>query len=87
MYLTRSQICMVWNYDDRCRLVGEDVWEFDDAEHAYIKLDPADVLTADQAGKLLDPLMSAAPAGRARRRLGPSRTAAATASGHVVHSA
>ena len=61
MYLTRSQICMVWNYDDRCRLVGEDVWEFDDAEHAYIKLDPADVLTAEQAGKLPDPFIEPLP--------------------------
>ena len=61
MYLTRSQICMVWNYDDRCRLVGEDVWEFDDAEHAHIKLDPADVLTAEQAGTLLDPFIKPLP--------------------------
>jgi hypothetical protein len=62
MYLTRSQICMVWNYDDRCRLLGEDVWEFDDAEHAFIRLDPADVLTADQAGQLLDPFIKPLPA-------------------------
>ncbi|GAC1591358.1 MAG: hypothetical protein NVS3B21_09760 [Acidimicrobiales bacterium] len=61
MYLTRSQICMVWPYDDRCRLLGEDVWEFDDAERAYIKLEPADVLTAEQAGKLLDPFIKALP--------------------------
>ncbi|GAC1591976.1 MAG: hypothetical protein NVS3B21_11080 [Acidimicrobiales bacterium] len=57
MYLTRSQICMVWPYDDRCRLLGEDVWEFDDAERAYIKLDPADVLTVNQAAELLDPFI------------------------------
>ncbi len=57
MYLTRSQIAMIWPYDDRCRLIGEDVWEFDDAERAYIKLDPADVLTAEQAGRLLEPLI------------------------------
>ncbi|GAC1374919.1 MAG: hypothetical protein NVS3B21_18450 [Acidimicrobiales bacterium] len=61
MYLTRSQICMVWPYDDRCRLLGEDVWEFDDEHRAYIKLDPADVLTAEQAGKLLDPFIKALP--------------------------
>lgn len=54
MYLVRSQIMMLWPYDDRCRLLGEDVWEFDDAEKAYFKLDPADVLTAEQAGKLLE---------------------------------
>ena len=61
MYLTRSQICMVWPYDDRCRLLGEDVWEFDDAERAYIKLDPSDVLTAEQAGKLLEPFIKPLP--------------------------
>lgn len=57
MYLTRSQIAMIWPYDDRCRLIGEDVWEFDDAERAYIKLDPVDVLTTEQAGDLLAPLI------------------------------
>lgn len=62
MYLTRSQICMVWPYDDRCRLKGEDVWEFDDAERAYIKLDPDDVLTVEQAAKLLDPFIKPLPA-------------------------
>lgn len=55
MYLSKSQIMMLWPYDDRCRLIGEDVWEFDNAEKAYIKLDPADVLTAEQAGELLAP--------------------------------
>ena len=61
MYLTKSQICMVWTYDDRCRLIGEDVWEFDDAERAYIKLEPTDVLTAEQSGKLLEPFIKALP--------------------------
>ena len=57
MYLQRSQICMVWSYDDHCRLIGEDVWEFDDAKRAHFRLDPADVLTAEQAGTLLDPFI------------------------------
>ena len=61
MYLTKSQICMVWRYDDRCRLLGEDVWEFDDAERAAFELDPADVLTAAQAGELLDPFIEPLP--------------------------
>jgi hypothetical protein len=61
MYLTRSQIAMIWPYDDRCRLLGEDVWEFDDSERDYVKLDPADVLTAKQAGRLLDPLIRPLP--------------------------
>jgi hypothetical protein len=57
MYLVRSQVLMLWPYDDQCRLLGEDVWEFDDAEKALIKLDPADVLTAGAAEVLLDPLI------------------------------
>jgi hypothetical protein len=61
MYLTRSAIVMIWPYDDQCRLVGEDVWEFDPSERAYIKLDPADVLTAAQAGALLEPYIKALP--------------------------
>lgn len=61
MYLTKSQIAMIWPYDDQCRLVGEDVWEYDDALREYIKLDPADVLTAPQAGQLLDPFIKPLP--------------------------
>ncbi len=62
MYLTKSQIAMIWPYDDRCRLLGEDVWEFDNAKKEYIKLDPADVLTAKQAGELLAPFIKPLPA-------------------------
>ncbi len=61
MYLVKSQIVMIWPYDDRCRLIGEDVWEFDDAQRDFIKLDPADVLTAEQAGKLLEPFIKPLP--------------------------
>lgn len=61
MYLTKSQICMVWTYDDRCRLIGEDVWEFDDSARAIFKLDPSDVLTAKQAGALLEPFIKPLP--------------------------
>ncbi len=61
MYLSKSQIMMLWPYDDQCRLIGEDVWEFDDAQKALIKLDPADVMTAEQAGKLLDPFIKPLP--------------------------
>ncbi|CAN5810286.1 hypothetical protein BH23ACT2_BH23ACT2_03300 [soil metagenome] len=61
MYLKKSQIMMLWPYDDQCRLVGEDVWEFDTAEAGLFKLDPADVLTAEQSGKLLDPFIKPLP--------------------------
>ena len=62
MYLKKSQIMMLWPYDDQCRLLGEDVWEFDTAEAGLYKLDPADVLTAQQAGELLAPFINPLPA-------------------------
>ncbi len=62
VYLKKSQIMMLWPYDDRCRLVGEDVWEFDTAEAGLYKLDPTDVLTAEHAGRLLDPFIKPLPA-------------------------
>jgi hypothetical protein len=61
MYLKKSQIMMLWPYDDRCRLVGEDVWEFDTAESELFRLDPADVLTAAQSRELLDPHIKPLP--------------------------
>ena len=62
MYLKKSQIMMLWPYDDQCRLVGEDVWEFDTAEAGLYRLDPADVLTAEQSRELLDPYIKPLPA-------------------------
>jgi hypothetical protein len=61
MYLTRSAIAMIWPYDDQCRLIGEDVWEFDESERDFVKLEPEDVLTAKQAGELLDPHIKPMP--------------------------
>ena len=61
MYLKKSQIMMLWPYDDQCRLLGEDVWEFDTAQAGLYKLDPADVLTAEQAGELLAPFIKPLP--------------------------
>ena len=61
MYLKKSQIMMLWPYDDQCRLIGEDVWEFDTAEAGLYKLDPADVLTAEQSRELLDPYIKPLP--------------------------
>jgi hypothetical protein len=57
MYLSRARIVMVWPYDARCRMIGEDVWEYDTSERQFIKLDPSDVLSADRAGELLEPLI------------------------------
>jgi hypothetical protein len=61
MYLKKSQIMMLWPYDNRCRLIGEDVWEFDTAEAGLYRLDPADVLTAERSRKLLDPYIKPLP--------------------------
>lgn len=60
MYLSKSRIAMIWPYDDRCRLLGEDVWEFEPGRE-YLKLDPGDVLTAKQAGDLLAPFIKPLP--------------------------
>ncbi len=48
---------MFWPYDDRGRLAGEDVWEPNPAARKVTKLAPADVVTSEQAGKLLEPLI------------------------------
>jgi hypothetical protein len=61
MYLYSNFLEMVWPYDDRGRLVGEDVWEPDPDKADIVKLDPTDVLTTTQARKLLDPLIKPLP--------------------------
>lgn len=60
MYLTKANIAMIWPCDERGR-IGEDVWEYDDTDRDFILLDPADVVTADQAAKLLEPLIKPLP--------------------------
>ncbi len=61
MYLAKINNVMIWPYDDRCRMIGEDVWEYETAGREFIKLDPKDVLTAHQAGELLAPLIKPLP--------------------------
>jgi hypothetical protein len=61
-YLMKSAEAMIWPYDDRCRLVGEDVWEYDRSVRDFIELAPEDVLTSDRSGELLDPLIKPLPA-------------------------
>jgi len=61
MYLAKTHQVMIWPYDDRCRLTGEDVWEYEPSAREFIKLDPQDVLTAHQAGELLAPLIKPLP--------------------------
>lgn len=52
---------MIWPYDDQGRLIGEDVWEPEPSEAELFKLDPADVLTTEESGKLLSPLIKPLP--------------------------
>ena len=57
MYLLRGRVAMVWPYDDRGRLVGENVWEYDESDHDLIRLDPDEVLSTERAAELLEPLI------------------------------
>ncbi|MFZ0040292.1 MAG: hypothetical protein WAK93_03230 [Solirubrobacteraceae bacterium] len=61
MYLLRGRVAMVWPYDERGRLIGENVWEYDESEHDLVKLDPRNVLTTERAAELLDPYIKPLP--------------------------
>jgi hypothetical protein len=61
MYLCTTFVEMIWLYDDRGRLRGEDVWEPDPANARIVKLDPADVLTTAESRRLIDPLIRPLP--------------------------
>jgi hypothetical protein len=60
-YLVKTAEHMIWPYDDRGRLIGEDVWEYDETAREFIPLDPVDVLTVEHSAKLLDPLIKPLP--------------------------
>lgn len=57
MYLYKTVVEMIWSYDDRGRLIGEDVWEPEPDKAELIKLDATDVLTTQQASMLFAPLI------------------------------
>ena len=61
MYLYTAFEETIWPYDDRGRLMREDVMEPDPSKAQIVKLDPADVLTTAQAAKLLAPLIQPLP--------------------------
>ena len=61
MYIYKNVIEMIWPYDDRGRLIGEDVWEPDPDKAEITKLDPSEVLTTAQSAKLLNPLIKPLP--------------------------
>ena len=60
-YLVANVEHMIWPYDDEGRLIGEDVWEIDEAQRQIIPLDPSEVLTVEQSSVLLDPLIKPLP--------------------------
>ncbi|MEU6173571.1 hypothetical protein ABZ832_16825 [Streptantibioticus parmotrematis] len=59
LYTARTQ--MIWPYDDRGRMIGEDVWETDADQAEIVKLDAADVLTTQEAARLLAPFIKPLP--------------------------
>jgi hypothetical protein len=61
-YLIKSAEHMIWPYDDQGRLIGEDVWEYDESLREIIPLDASEVLTVEQSGRLLAPLIKPLPA-------------------------
>lgn len=61
MYLYSNFLEMIWPYDDRGRLVGEDVWEPDPDKAEIVKLDPVDVVTTARAAEKLRPLIKPLP--------------------------
>jgi hypothetical protein len=61
MYLYKSTLYMIWPYDDRGRLIGENIWEPEPRKAEIIKLAPADVLTTQEADRLLAPLIKPLP--------------------------
>ena len=61
-YLIKSVEHMIWPYDDQGRLIGEDVWEYDESLREIIPLDPSEILTVEQSGRLLAPLIKPLPA-------------------------
>jgi hypothetical protein len=62
LFLYKYRVEMVWPVDDKGRILGEDVYEPDPDRSEVFKLDRADVLTTQQAAKLLEPLIKPLPA-------------------------
>ena len=61
MYLYKTHEQWFWPYDERGRLMREDILEPDRSKAEVIKLDPSDVLTAKRASELLAPLIKPLP--------------------------
>src|SRR6516162_4889533 len=61
MCLYSNFVEMVWIYDDRGRLVAEDIWEPNPDKARILKLDRADVLTSAEAAEKLAALIQPLP--------------------------
>ncbi len=61
VYLAKTREAMIWPYDERGRLIGEDVWEYDETEREFIEIAAENVLTAAQSRELLEPLIKPLP--------------------------
>jgi hypothetical protein len=61
MYLYKTYEQWFWPYDDRCRLLREDILEPDKSMAEITKLAPEDVLTSAESYKLLNPLIKPLP--------------------------
>jgi hypothetical protein len=61
MYLYKNLEQWFWPYDDRGRLMGEDVFEPDRSKAEIMKLEPSQVLTAARSKELLTPFIKPLP--------------------------
>jgi hypothetical protein len=61
MCLYKSTLHMIWPYDDRGRLIGEKIWEPEPRKAEIIKLAPEEVLTTQEANRLLAPFIKPLP--------------------------
>ena len=61
MYLYKNVEQWFWPYDERGRLLGEDVFEIDRSVAEIRKLEPSEVLTAARASELLAPIIKRLP--------------------------
>lgn len=55
-YLRRQWIAMRWPFDEHVRLIGEHIYEHADLTDV-VPIDPADVITPEEARRLLEPLI------------------------------
>lgn len=62
IYLYKNTFQMIWPFDDRGRLLGEDIYEPSPERAQVIKLAPQDVLTTQESGRLLAPFIKPLPA-------------------------